>query len=304
MLQPEKKQFLVICLLTVVLSSIGFLFLHFGLVDYGYTFFILVPLCIGFFIGKKPSWKSGSIIALLIGLVAFFYLLITAQLEWFFCVVMLFPLILILTLTGMLLGWGVRKKMESNKAKNKGFKLSIVPVLILLFSATIEHYFSEKNVYNEVESKMYLSYPKEKVFDYIKSVDTVNTDKPFLLRLGLAIPQKCVLEKEEPGARRTCYFEDGSIEERVTEIKRGEVLKMDVVKFNLPGLKWLKFEKAIYLFETKGGGTLLTRITTYKTELRPRLYWKFWEAKAIEAEHEYVLNDLKRRLDRDAVNQP
>jgi hypothetical protein len=66
----------------------------------------------------------------------------------------------------------------------------------------------------------------------------------------------------------------------------------------MPGRKWLHFQDAIYLFKQIGDSTELTRITTYKTELKPRFYWKFWEEKAIRAEHEYVLTDLKRRLDK------
>jgi hypothetical protein len=147
-----------------------------------------------------------------------------------------------------------------------------------------------------VESKIYLPFNNEKVFDYIKSVDTLDTKKPFLMQLGLPVPQKCVLEKEAVGARRICFFEEGSIDEVVTEIKQGEILKMNVTNYRLPGRKWLKFQEAIYLFEKKETGTVLTRITTYRTELKPRFYWKFWEVRAIEAEHEYVLKDLERRL--------
>ena len=116
------------------------------------------------------------------------------------------------------------------------------------------------------------------------------------MNLGLSVPQKCVLEKEEVGAKRTCYFENGTIEEKVTDIKRGEYIKMKVTNYDLPGFKWLKFDDAIYLFDQEGDSTKLTRITTYKSQLKPRIYWKFWEKQAIEAEHEYVLNDLKRRL--------
>ena len=37
------------------------------------------------------------------------------------------------------------------------------------------------------------------VYDAIKSVDTLIADKPFLMKLDLPIPQKCILEKEEVG---------------------------------------------------------------------------------------------------------
>ena len=117
------------------------------------------------------------------------------------------------------------------------------------------------------------------------------------MNLGLSVPKKCVLEKEEIGAKRTCYFDGGRIEEKVTDIKRGEFIKMKVTDYDLPGFKWLKFDDAIYLFDQEGDSTKLTRITTYQSQLKPRIYWEFWEKQAIEAEHEYVLKDLKRRLE-------
>ena len=35
------------------------------------------------------------------------------------------------------------------------------------------------------------------VYDAIKSVDTLNAEKPFLMKLDLPIPQKCILEEEK-----------------------------------------------------------------------------------------------------------
>lgn len=296
MAQSEQRQFLFTALLTIALSSIGFALLHFKVMGYGYTFFISVPLCIGFFLGKEPSWKSSSIFALIVGLVAFFYLLLTAQLEGFFCIVTLLPLVIILILFGAWLGWEIRKSFGNSDENNSNLKLNVYPLLIVLLFGTIEHYFSGEYDYGKVSSKIFLPYPKEVVFDYIKSVDTLNTNKPFLLHLGLSVPEKCILDEEAVGANRTCYFKEGTIQEKVTAISRGQILKMDVIHYGLPGRKWLKFQQAIYLFEAKGKGTILTRITTYRTELKPRFYWKFWEVKAIEAEHDYVLNDLEQRL--------
>ncbi len=295
MLKTDKRQFLATSLLTIALLSMGFALLHFDLIGYGNTLFLLVPFCIGFLHGQRPTWKSSLFFALLIGMVIFCYLLITAQLEGIFCVIVLSPLIFVLVFVGAILGYAIRQKLNKPN-KEKRINLGIYPLVILLFSGTIEHFFTERYGYGKVESKIYLPFDHEKVFDYIKSVDTLDTKKPFLMKLGLPVPQKCVLDKESVGARRICYFEEGTIDEVVTEIKHGEILKMNVTNYGLPGRKWLKFQEAIYLFEKKDTGTVLTRITTYRTELKPRFYWKFWEVRAIEAEHEYVLKDLERRL--------
>ena len=291
----RKKQFLTTILLTTLLSSVGFALFHFGLIGYSYTFFILIPICIGYFLGLKLDWGISFVIALIIGLVGFFYLLITAQLEWTFCIIILLPLFLPLILLGIWIG-SLLKKDLSNR-KTNALKASLYPLIVLLFSGTIEHFFSSKYEYAKVESIIYLHYDASTVYDFIKSVDTLEGEKSLLMNLGLSVPQKCILEKEEVGAKRICYFEGGSIEERVIDIKRGEFIKMKVTDYNLPGFKWLRFDDAIYLFDQEGDSTKLTRITTYQSQLKPRIYWEFWEKQAIEAEHEYVLIDLKRRLD-------
>jgi hypothetical protein len=290
----RKTQFLITILLTILLSSAGFALFHFGLIGYGYTFFILIPLCVGYSLGLKLDWGISFVIAIILGLISFFYLLITAQLEWTFCIILLLPLFFLLIILGIWLGRLLKKYLFKRKATD--LKASLYSLIVLLFSGTIEHFFSSNYQYAKVESIIYLHYDASTVYDFIKSVDTLEGEKSLLMNLGLSVPQKCVLEKEEVGAKRICYFEGGSIEEKVIDIKRGEFIKMKVTDYDLPGFKWLKFDDAIYLFTQEGDSTRLTRITTYQSQLKPRIYWEFWEKQAIEAEHEYVLNDLKRRL--------
>jgi len=236
------------------------------------------------------------LVSLLFGLVFFFALLLAAALEWWLCIVFSMPIIMVGVILGTAIGYWIRRKIEGDK-KDENTTMSLLPLAVLLFAGTIEHYFVDKYDRVKVSTAIYLPYSPDKVYDFIKSVDTLNTEKPFVMSLGLPVPEKYVLAKEEVGSTRTCYFENGKIEEKITALRRGAILKMDVTNCTVPMPKWLKFEEAIYLFKQQGNGTLLTRITTYRTELKPRFYWRWFEAKAIEAEHEYVLNDLKRRLD-------
>lgn len=102
------------------------------------------------------------------------------------------------------------------------------------------------------------------VYEAIKSVDTIDAEKPFLMKLDLPVPQKCVLHEEKVGGLRTCYFEGGQIVEKITVLEKGKILKMDVIDYQLTGRKWLGFKEAIYVFdELADGRTKMTRITTY-----------------------------------------
>ena len=149
----------------------------------------------------------------------------------------------------------------------------------------------------EVKTEKIYAYTPEQVYDAIKSVDTLIAEKPFLMKFDLPIPEKCILEKEEVGGIRTCYFSGGKIIEKITELERGKVLRMDVIDYQLTGRTWLGFKEAIYYFDKVGENQCkLTRITTYTSVLNPRFYWEPLEKLGIRQEHDYVFDNLSNDL--------
>ena len=293
----DRKTFLNATILTVALSCAGFALLELNLVPYGFTLFCVMPVLIGYVIGQYPKFSITIAIAAVLGIVVFFYLLFIGGLESMFCILTLSPLIYLLLFFGMWIGSEIKKAIRKKGSQKNQASIYILPIVILFISSSLENFFTEKYTDVSIETKIMLPYSKELVFDYVKSFDTLQSEKPFLFKIGIQTPLKCILEKDSVGSKRTCYFKEGTIDEIVTEFKRGDALKMKITKYNMPGRKWLHFEDAIYLFKTIGDSTELTRITSYKSELKPRFYWSFWEEKAVRAEHDYVLRDLKRRLD-------
>jgi len=220
MAEPTNvRAFFYMALLTVVLSSAGFALLHFRLIGYGLTFFVLVPLCIGYFMGQVPSWRRSFYFSIVLGMVTFLYLLLTLQLEGMFCVLTLSPLLIALVFLGSWIGYAMRRAAGPKPGRDA--RLTLTPLVLLLLAGILEHYFAEKYAFVRVETRLLLPYAPERVYDFIRNVDTLDAPKPLLLRLGLSVPQKCRMEKEEVGAGRTCYFEEGTIEERVTALERG-----------------------------------------------------------------------------------
>ena len=143
----------------------------------------------------------------------------------------------------------------------------------------------------------YISEYDLEVYNAIKSVDTLIADKPFLMKLDLPIPNKCILEQEGVGGLRICYFSGGTITEKITQLEKAKILKMDIIDYKLTGRKWLGFNEAIYYFDKIGKDSCkLTRITTYTSVLTPRFYWEPLEKIGIEQEHDYVFDNLKRDL--------
>jgi len=265
--------------------------LHYELVEYGWAFFVLLPIVTGLSVGALPN-KWWSIFGLIVSLGFTLVGLVTMGLEGAMCGLMSLGLLLPFIFLGALISHliGEYRKIKGTTKLN----ILILPLFIFLVTAP----FEQKTIrLNEIKTEIILPYTTEEVFDEIKSVDTLDAPKSSLMYFGLPVPYKCVLENEQVGGMRTCYFDGGKIVEQITEIERGKILRMIVTDYELIGRKWLGFKDAIYLFEKiNSTQTKLTRVTTYTSELKPRFYWKSLEELGINQEHDYVFRNLEKDL--------
>ena len=291
----KDRSFRLSIILTLVFFTTGFLFLHFGLSSYGWVLFVLLPIVLGISIGALPS-KRSAFVGLIITTIVFLIVLVTLGLEGYICVIMTLPIILPFLFLGSVIAH-LAKRYEKLKA-SENLPVLLLPLFVFLFGSPIERLVvQDKEKIMAVKSEIILPYSSLQVYDAIKSVDTLVAEKPLLLKIDLPIPQKCVLEKEEVGGLRTCYFEGGKIVERITALEKGKLLRMDVISYELTGRKWLGFKEAIYMFDSVGiDRCKMTRITTYTSTLQPRFYWEPLERLGIEQEHEYVFRSLANNL--------
>jgi hypothetical protein len=135
------------------------------------------------------------------------------------------------------------------------------------------------------------------VWDALVVIDHVSAAKPLLLRIGLPVPERCTLEGNGVGAVRTCYFNAGRIEERVTRWEPARRLDVQIERVTLPGRHWLGFKSASYVMESLSPGkTRVTRTTTISSQLRPAWYWRHLEKLGVDAEHDYLFKGLVNSL--------
>ncbi|MEO6453231.1 MAG: polyketide cyclase [Ginsengibacter sp.] len=238
----KDRSFKLTILLTLIYFGIGFAFLNFGLSDYGWIFFVLLPYSLGIAVGKMERQKW-AYLGLAIGLIIFVVLLLAGGLEGIVCVVMSVPIVIPLVWLGVLTNKYLIKKGRIKQSNN--LKVLTLPLLFFLFGAPIEKFFyTDKVEVIEVKTERIYPYTTEQVYNTIKSVDTLIADKSFLMKLDLPIPSKCILEKEEVGGLRTCYFSGGTITERITELDKAKVLRMDVIDYKLTGIKLMLTTKS------------------------------------------------------------
>lgn len=307
----KDRSFQLSIILTLIFLGTGIAFLFLGLVNYSWVLFILLPIVLGVALGAMPNKKYilwGALITTAIVLIS----LVIPGLSGLLCIVMTLPIVVPVIFLGYIivhLGKRYRQIKDTNK-----LSVLLLPLIPFLIAAPLEHFLKkDKEKIIEVRTEQIFNYTPEQVYDAIKSVDTLDAEKPYLMYFDLPIPTKCVLEKEEVGGLRTCYFKagkssandfgSGTIVERITELERGKVLKMDVIDYKLVGRNWLGFKEAIYYFDKVGVNQCkMTRITTYTSVLTPRFYWEPLEKLGIRQEHEYVFdnltNDLKKKYGR------
>jgi len=228
------------------------------------------------------------------------FLLVASKLEGVLCAILAFPLLALGLGVGVVLGYLFRRYFIERLRHQimSTVTIFVLTPLIVLAGHRLERPSLDTVRRETVASSIFLSAQPEEVWTSIQSIDSINAAKPLLMYFGLPIPLRCTLEKKAVGAKRTCYFENGFIEEIITEWDPPHSMQLTIDRTNMPGRHWLGFEKAAYDLHQEGSGTRLTRTTTITSHLYPVWYWRYFERLGVSSEHDYLLRDLSNRLNR------
>lgn len=298
-------------IVTLIFLITGLIFLMTGLAEYTTTLFTLLPITLGVAIGEL-SPKRWVYIGFITTAIVFLFLVFAMGLASGLCVLFCLPIIAAATFIGYFITVQFRSRKQIKSTER--LHVLVLPLVLFVVAAPIEtHLFPKKQEVISVRTEQVFNYTPEQVYDAIKAVDTLEAEKPLLMYFDLPIPTKCILEKEDIGGMRTCYFKpgmltngdfgSGTITEKITAIERGKILQMDVVDYNLVGRDWLGFKEAIYYFEPQDGDRCkMTRVTTYTSKLTPRFYWKPLEKFGIQQEHEFVFRNLEQDLKKQTLH--
>lgn len=142
-----------------------------------------------------------------------------------------------------------------------------------------------------VETAVVVGSTPEPVWNKVKGFGALAGERPLLMRLGMPTPLRCSLESEAVGARRTCHFDQGRIEQIVTEWDPPVRLGLQIVETDLP-VRLFNFTTAAYDLTPQGEGTHVLRTTRFVSKLMPAWFWRPIEQLTVETEHRYLLNEL------------
>jgi len=260
----------------------------------GATLFLLAPVAAGFsvaMVSRRPDITSA---AALLSVACSLVLLIALGKEGVLCAILAFPIIA----AGLAIGIGMgllMRRLFVNRAKNQttttGILLLIAPTLVLA-GEHIERPMLRRPRTELIETAVQVDDSPERVWAQVLAIDSVQASKPLLMYVGLPIPERCSIDEKGVGARRTCYFNVGYIEETVIAWNPPYYLGLSIDRTHMPGRHWLAFESADYRLEPDGSGARLTRRTTVLSYLHPSWYWRLFERLGVESEHDYILRDI------------
>jgi hypothetical protein len=283
---------------TVAFGLGGFFLIRDDTNSMGSVLFLLLPFATGFATALVARRWNLVIASLIIGAIMCTAILLLTGREGWVCVLMSAPLIAIGLTIGALLGVAVRRQVieKSSSPRVLSFLMLLVLPFFLMGANRIEEPSRRTPRAETFTSVLVIDAPPEKVWNTIKVMDRVNAHKGLLMRIGLPVPVSCSVDKEEVGGTRTCYFESGYIEERITEWEPPRSMKLEITAWDVPGRPWLDFKDATYEIHEENGRTYMTRTTTIVSRLLPAWYWERFEQIGVETEHEYLFEAVRNNI--------
>lgn len=268
--------------------------------QFGLVVFFLVPSVAGFLVAIFTAEGTRAFGCALCTILLTLSILIFTGWEGYICCIMALPLLLAGVGVGTIIGIAIKRHAdERGRGNSSGSKmLFLVGATVLLLGAKkLEQPYISVPRNETFEQRIKIPVNPAKAWDLIKAMDHLNGPKPFLLKIGLPIPESCELDKEAVGGQRVCHFNSGIIAQEIIDWNPPVAMRFKINRSTLPGRHWLKFVEAGYDFIPDSEGTIVVRKTTISSGLYPRWYWRMFEEWGVQSEHSYVLADLKRRAD-------
>jgi hypothetical protein len=264
-----------------------------------YPSFILLPLIVGlvaawFWRELNRSLAITFLDALWVSLLAVGASAIVLR-EGVVCLVIAFPLLYTLILTGLLLG-----RVWFRRNDNR-LRLTIVPLLALL-TVTDALYSSDQRAM--VTDEILIQATPDKVWPHVLAFPEI-PDHPdyWIFRLGLPYPTQTTNGGNFVGADRQCKFSDGIvIRERVAEFVPREKLTFDIVEqpTHPEAYGHITLHRGQFVLRDNGNGTTtLIGSSWYTLHVHPSRYFDLWMRDMTRAVHLRVMNHVRRLAEKE-----
>jgi hypothetical protein len=295
-----------------VLASVGVglgmtLFSVYVLRAYGTALFFLTPFTMGavtaaLYNAKAPRRLIDTIVLTTVAMALTGSLLLLFAIEGLVCLVMAFPIALLIGLLGAVVGRAIVTSSRGSASK-AAFVIASLPLAAAGEAKVVAPAVHDVSTSIEIEA------PPEVVWTHVVGFSDLPEPPGWLYRLGIAYPMRARISGDGVGAVRRCEFSTGPFVEPITAWEPPRRLAFDVVKqppsmtewspyarVNAPHLEGYMTSKGgeFRLEPLPGGRTRLEGTTHYTLAIYPELYWRVYAEVLLHGIHARVLRHIKR----------
>jgi uncharacterized membrane protein YhaH (DUF805 family) len=303
--------FVTLCL-TVLATWLGTDILQ----NYGWSLFVGLPFCIGFFSVliygfHQPRTLGRCLLVAFQAVILAGVVLLLFAFEGALCLIMAAPLAIAMAMVGGAVAYAIQKVAGwHNESKN----LYCSMLLLVPIAMSIERYEQPEPPLFKVTSSVEVNAPPEAVWRNVVTFSELPPPREWLFWSGIAYPVRAEIRGHGIGAVRYCNFSTGPFVEPIEVWDEPRLLKFSVSK-NPPPMKELTFYHDLrpphlngflvsragqfHLVPLPNGHTLLEGTTWYNHNLWPAQYWRFWSDYIIHRIHLRVLNHVKTLSETD-----
>jgi hypothetical protein len=286
--------------------------------EYGWSLFVGVPFLLGFasvllYGYHNPISYKQSVQVSLISVVLFSLMLFILALEGAICLIMGFPILLILAWIGGTIGFSIQERRRKNV-----LNITIVPLLFIPLMGIWENLENQPPPIIAVETAVLVAADRQQVWDELLAFSPIEEPNEWIFKSGIAYPTHAEINGRGVGAIRNCTFTTGSFIEPITVWNEPTLLQFSVLDQPPPMAEWSFYEKLEithldgYFKSVKGqfkltkqpdGSTLLEGTTWYQHEISPSFYWRFWSDYVLHKIHLRVLSHIKHKSEQTQLTR-
>ena len=285
------------------------------LTNYGWGLFIALPFAVGFaavviYEFHEPQSIGSSIGVACLATTLLGLALLALAFEGAFCLVMLIPLAMPLSIMGGVCAHGLL-----DWQRNRHDAASAFLGVLLVFVQGVqwaEHMIAAPPSVYVVHTSIAVQAPPEKVWQQVVAFSKIPPPTEWLFRAGIAYPMQATMIGSGVGAERHCVFSTGAFVEPIQIWDEPHQLKFSVTSNPAPMEEWTPYHHIepphlhgflvseggqFLLTPLPNGGTRLEGTTWYQHGLWPTAYWRLWSDNIIHRIHLRVLRHIRDEVE-------
>jgi len=282
--------------------------------NYGWGLFVALPFALGLISAtihgiRQPRGLGSCIGVASVSVIVLGATLLAVAVEGGICLIMAFPIALLLAIAGGVCGYFVQKRPEHGNSAP-----AYLAVLLVLTPSLqwVERALAPRPRVFVVRSSVDIKAPPEDVWKQVVAFSQIGPPHELLFRAGIAYPIRAEIVGRGAGAKRRCVFSTGAFVEPIQIWDEPRQLKFSVTENPPPLEEWtpyhhiepphlqgfLKSEGGQFLLTSlPNGSTRLEGTTWYQHGLWPAAYWRLWSDEIIHCIHMRVLMHIQEEVE-------